>query len=86
MFYRVSHKYISIFQEVNLYLQTRKKKKKRNVNVRTYVLRNLVFQLRMIKENEVITSCWTHATARLNTEKSQIAVCQCQTLRSSLII
>lgn len=27
MFYRVSHKYISIFQEVNLYLQTRKKKK-----------------------------------------------------------
>lgn len=84
MFYRVSHKYISIFQEVNLYLQTRKKKQ--NVNVRTYVLRNLVFQLRMIKENEVITSCWTHATARLNTEKSQIAVCQCQTLRSSLII
>lgn len=31
--------------------------KKRNVNVRTYVLRNLVFELRTIKENEVITSC-----------------------------
>lgn len=37
MFYRVSHKYISIFQEVNLYLQTRKKKKKKTERKRTNI-------------------------------------------------